>query len=277
MATLAPGLWEHLRAVPTMAYRGPVPPSGQDVVTAPPVTSCWVVETGAALIDGGGRSWRVEAGGTLVVPPHWRRRQRFATGTRLTSLSARLEWDSGRPLVPLAAPVELREGPLAAAARAAVATLGGEGFVAYGERRLDAAGWLRWQAAFAAFVTALVEALTAAGQAVAEPGSGDARLDRALAQLATAPIGALPWPALAKASGLGRTQLDRLCRERLGITPRAARDRELLRRATTLLADGELTVAAVAERLGFRDPSHFVKWHRRQAGVTPRRARLGGA
>ena len=199
------------------------------------------------------------------------------SGTRLTSLGLRLEWDSGRALVPLAAPVKLRDATLAAAARAAVATLGAEGFVSYGERRLDAAAWLRWQAALGGFVARLVGTLTAAGHALAEAGTGDTRLDRVLGMLAVAPIGALPWPELARVSGLSRTHLDRLCRARLGITPRAARDRELLRRASSLLADPELSVAAVARRLGFRDPSHFVKWHRRQAGVTPRNARLGSA
>jgi AraC-like DNA-binding protein len=277
MDHLSPQHWRGLRAAVQVAYRGAVPAIGDGVITAPANLSCWTVESGAALVDAESRSWRAQPGQTLILPPHWRRRQRFARGSRIVSLGLTLDWPSGAPLVPLAAPVLLRGAGLAASTRAAVEALGAEGFVPFTERRLDALGWLRWQALLDAFLVELVRALHAAGHAAKPAGIGDARLDRALALLAQAPIGALPWERLGRDTGLSRTHLDRLCRERLGMTPRALRDRELLRRATTLLADRERSVAGVAEALGFRDPSHFVKWHRRLAGLTPRAARLGQA
>jgi AraC-like DNA-binding protein len=47
-------------------------------------------------------------------------------------------------------------------------------------------------------------------------------------------------------------------------------------RAAGLLADPALAVKTVAARCGFADPSHFVRWFRRQRGTTPGAAR-GGA
>jgi AraC family transcriptional activator of pobA len=277
MDPLSPRLWQEIRPTVQVAYRGSVPRMGDGVVTAPAHLSCWTIESGAALVDAESRSWRAEPGQTLILPPHWRRRQRFARGSRIVSLGLTLDWASGAPLVPLSAPVLLRDTGLGASARAAVESLGAEGFVPFAERRLDAHGWLRWQECLGAFLVVLVRALAAAGHEPKAAGSGDARLDRTLAMLSQAPIGALPWAQLKSETGLSRTHLDRLCRGRLGMTPRALRDRELLRRAAALLADRERSVAGVAKALGFRDPSHFVKWHRRLAGLTPRAARLGEA
>jgi AraC-like DNA-binding protein len=277
MDTLSPRLWQGIRPTVQVAYRGAIPAMGDGVVTAPAHLSSWTIESGTALIEAEARSWRAEAGLTLILPPHWRRRQRFARGSRIVSLGLSMDWQSGAPLVPLSAPVLLRDAKLAAAARSAVESLGSEGFVAFAERRLDALGWLRWQERLAAYLVELVRALVEAGHQPKAAGTGDARLDRTLALLGQVPIGALPWTQLRRETGLSRTHLDRLCRTQMGMTPRALRDRELLRRAAALLADRERSVAGVAEALGFRDPSHFVKWHRRLAGLTPRAARLGQA
>ncbi|HJD32355.1 MAG TPA: helix-turn-helix transcriptional regulator, partial [Candidatus Eisenbergiella stercorigallinarum] len=54
-----------------------------------------------------------------------------------------------------------------------------------------------------------------------------------------------------------------------GITPGVYLNRLVLDRACLLLLSGEMSIAEVAERLGFSDQFYFTKYFRRQMDMTP--------
>ncbi len=74
----------------------------------------------------------------------------------------------------------------------------------------------------------------------------------------------------ARKSGLSPFHFLRLFSSVLGVTPHQYLVRSRLRRASSLLADDELTVTDVALDVGFQDLSNFVRTFHRAAGMSPR-------
>ena len=75
---------------------------------------------------------------------------------------------------------------------------------------------------------------------------------------------------LSRAAGLSQFHLHRSFSRSVGLPPHAFQLQLRVDRAKTLLADG-LDIAAVAQRTGFADQSHFTRIFRRSVGVTPGR------
>jgi AraC-like DNA-binding protein/mannose-6-phosphate isomerase-like protein (cupin superfamily) len=72
--------------------------------------------------------------------------------------------------------------------------------------------------------------------------------------------------------------LFRLFKKKMQVTPMHYRNMVRIDKAKLLLADQQLTVDAVAERVGFEDPKYFARVFRDMTGTTPsgyRRARVG--
>ena len=90
-------------------------------------------------------------------------------------------------------------------------------------------------------------------------------------------VDALPHADLHEATGLSRAQLDRRFKATMGVTPRAYRDQQLVLRAQAMLNSQELTIAGIAQQIGFTGGSHFAAWFKRQTGQTPQQWRTGGA
>jgi len=67
----------------------------------------------------------------------------------------------------------------------------------------------------------------------------------------------------------------RLFQRTTGVPPHRFVVRARLEQATTLLATPELSIARIAQLVGFRSPSHFSTVFRRIMGVTPRAYRAG--
>jgi AraC family transcriptional regulator of arabinose operon len=82
--------------------------------------------------------------------------------------------------------------------------------------------------------------------------------------------------AAARACGVSAAYLCRLFRRYDRETPWALVRRRRLQQAAALLADPSLSVAAVADRLGFSDPFHFSRAFRQAFGVPPQRFRQLG-
>ena len=70
----------------------------------------------------------------------------------------------------------------------------------------------------------------------------------------------------------------RLFKQSTGLPPHRFLVRRRIERAKELLASGDLPIAAIAQVVGFRTPSHFTITFRRVTGVTPStyRAQVGG-
>lgn len=82
-------------------------------------------------------------------------------------------------------------------------------------------------------------------------------------------MGVLDYARLRETVGLSRSQIDRLCKSKLGMTPRQWCERRSLSQAEQWLRAGRLSVKQIAYELGFVDGSHFSRWFRRQTGQSP--------
>lgn len=78
---------------------------------------------------------------------------------------------------------------------------------------------------------------------------------------------------LAAAAGLSVSQLARLFRAALGMTPAAYLHAQRMGRARVLIERTSLSVGEVMAQVGLSDPSHFAKDFRRAHGFSPRNLR----
>ncbi len=74
---------------------------------------------------------------------------------------------------------------------------------------------------------------------------------------------------LAKAMGLSGSQLDRLFKKELGMTPHQYQEQRRLEHAFLRLRRSEDSIKEIAFDLGFASPSHFSAWLRRKTHLTP--------
>jgi AraC-like DNA-binding protein len=136
-------------------------------------------------------------------------------------------------------------------------------------------------AAHGLFVQSLAWLLREHQAAARGPGALlDPRLQHALGIIHARPETPLRVAALAAEVGLHPSHFWRVFRGELGMGPTEFIRLARMRRARTLLLDPTLTVADVAERVGYPDVSHFGRVFRQSQGVSPRdyrsAARAGG-
>lgn len=107
-------------------------------------------------------------------------------------------------------------------------------------------------------------------------GRQPAWLERAEARLSADLRGALPIPALAAELNLDHARFRKEFRRLTGLPPAAWRLRRRLDAAqTALIEEPGLTLAELAERLGFCDAFEFSKIFRRHCGLSPSAFRRG--
>jgi len=82
---------------------------------------------------------------------------------------------------------------------------------------------------------------------------------------------------LAERSGFSPQHLNRLFQRTLGMTPIRIHQRLRLEEAAHRLRDSNLTAEAVAEQLGFEDPSYFSRAFKRHFGQTPSQYRASAS
>ena len=82
---------------------------------------------------------------------------------------------------------------------------------------------------------------------------------------------------LAQWAGYSAQHLNRLFRRQLGITPLQYLARLRMQRAARLLAEGELTVQAIAARVGYSDPYYFSRLFKQHTGQSPAQYRAAAA
>ena len=80
-----------------------------------------------------------------------------------------------------------------------------------------------------------------------------------------------PWRVgeISAIAGLSTTQLERLCRRTLGMSPRGVLQRLRLEHAVRLLSSTAMTAGEVASACGFYDQSSFTRQFRSVLGLTP--------
>lgn len=102
------------------------------------------------------------------------------------------------------------------------------------------------------------------------------RLDGVAGRLRTTPELDRSMAELASECGVTPEHFSRAFRIRFGVSPQQFRVRARLDRARFLLAESGLSVAEVAERLGYSDPFSFSKQYKRFLGISPSRDRGRG-
>jgi AraC-like DNA-binding protein len=75
--------------------------------------------------------------------------------------------------------------------------------------------------------------------------------------------------AAARGSGMGYERFRKVFREHTGVTPGVFRILRRLDRARALLHEGERSIAAIAEELGYASPFAFSSQFKRFVGVAP--------
>ena len=90
---------------------------------------------------------------------------------------------------------------------------------------------------------------------------------------------ARPWRVseIADIAGLSTTQLERLSRRTLGMSPRGVLQRLRLEHAVRLLSSTSMTAGEVASACGFYDQSSFTRQFRSVLGLTPGAYRRSGS
>lgn len=109
--------------------------------------------------------------------------------------------------------------------------------------------------------------LIAVADAVAEPGAAAGTgLAARVADLAADPI---PMAARARVLGLTLRELQTRLREETGLSPAEFVIQVRLGRAQALLAESDLSVAAIARQVGYDDPAYFSRLFARRVGEPP--------
>ena len=135
----------------------------------------------------------------------------------------------------------------------------------------DATGWRRAPRVLSALwrLVAALELKESAAPQAGQAGVSDYRLRRAEAFIGQNLADEIGVAEIAAAAGLSRSQLTRLYRQALGVSP-AARLRDCrIHAARRLLASGRLSVKEVARAVGFRWVHHFSRTYRAHRGHTP--------
>jgi AraC family transcriptional regulator len=74
---------------------------------------------------------------------------------------------------------------------------------------------------------------------------------------------------LADASGISRFHLTRVFKRHFGLSPMAYLERTRIERAKNLIQRAEMSLAEIAQTVGFADQSHFTRRFKHHAGYTP--------
>jgi AraC family transcriptional regulator len=130
--------------------------------------------------------------------------------------------------------------------------------------------------------TLLVESLSAAllvhllrryspGTAPSESSSeaATAAVRRAIDYLESHKHGQVTLMELASASGLSRFHLIRVFKRQVGVSPMQYLEGLRVERAKDLIRQAEITLAQIADAVGFSDQSHFTRRFKRHIGCTP--------
>lgn len=110
--------------------------------------------------------------------------------------------------------------------------------------------------------------------AIHTPQPNDYRIVRLLNRLEASPENREPVEAWSKSCGLKRTYFHELFLRETGMTPKSYQHRLLMKRAAALLLESDLSITAIAEKLGYPSIHPFTRHFGAYHGVSPRQFRL---
>ncbi|MDA3959964.1 MAG: AraC family transcriptional regulator [Planctomycetota bacterium] len=230
----------------------------------PPGLGLWLVRAGQLRVETAEERGRVAPGDILCTVPTRPFVQSSSAATQHDGLTMRVQLGQGLdPWVLWQPPLVIRgDAVLAQRLGAVVVSL---------EAERDGAAGLRLHAALLELVAAVLE-LSALRQA--PPGQAD-DLERLLPVLDVLARHRGPLPdrkELARLVGLGPSGFYRLFRRVLGCSPQQWYERRRIEEAERLLHRTNLSLAAIAERLGYADAFHLSRRFKAMVGHSPRGA-----
>jgi AraC family transcriptional regulator len=96
-----------------------------------------------------------------------------------------------------------------------------------------------------------------------------AAIRRAIAYIEDNPDRAISLGELAGAAGLSRFHFSRVFKRHLGVSPARYVERSRIEQAKTLIVNARMSLAGIAQAVGFADQSHFSRRFRLHEGRTP--------
>ena len=121
------------------------------------------------------------------------------------------------------------------------------------------------------WIEAFVDAMIAEGAIPTRLGISDQRIQRALHRLDSWPLDLpLNRQLVAREAGVTVPQLDRLFNAQLHLTPSRYFDGRRIANAKRSLCAAEITIKAIASRLGFHSEAHFSHWFKQHEQACPR-------
>lgn len=269
-------LIKHISVELRIAYHAQVNPSMLSLRTHHPFYTWWWCEKGHARVRTKDGDYHIHPGQWVLLPTMRERRQDIDAGTCLVSISFQAVWATGVPLLNMRRPliVDGVHDNLFRRTALAVCRLWQDMCKQTSSMKTDSplqtTNIYRLQGRLHLFVSELFDRAITHGCQLNPPGSGDDRLDYVLEEMRRdVRAGPLPLAAWSRQAGLSRSQLDRLCREWLGMNLRQRRDQMLMEEIRQRLLIGSESIKELAASLGFVDSAHFCRWVRRNTGHSP--------
>lgn len=259
-------------------YEGLVPESGSGYVANPNRMSAWLIRKGGVTVTAPGmQTARGEPGDWVIPRTGDPRNQYFDKGTEMLSICFKAELFGGvqafnmkQCLIFKASAYPEFEG------KSLELRDGMRGILDYhynpGARGLESLSDLvQTESLFWSWFQLFIKIIsTMEGISIRIPGKLDPRLESMLELLFKHEFGeGVPYRELELAVSLGRVQIDRIFQRSLGITPKAYMEQRTFDKACKMLFSSNIQVKELASELGFKSPSQFCFWFRKNAGQSP--------
>lgn len=266
--------WRDLKLDLVWCYEGE--PLGRKVRTHGLNLSAWLLMEGQATVKAGGRTMKAGRGEWLVCRP-MERWQNFSESARILSIhlamtcpSLPAEW-TGPAAVKLKGTAVLAEAANRLRETAALRPVPPQDRRNLAGLKMALGEALELRAATAEFAGRLLAELEGQGMEFGPAAIRDERVRASRLELDGRELReGFSREALAGARGVSASQLDRLWREELDMTPRQYWESRRAATACERLQEGEGSVKAIAYDLGFSHLSRFSVWFREKTGMTPR-------
>lgn len=233
----------------------------------------WYIRSGSVRLTFPSGTCEAGPGHWIFFDPFSIRSHRFEPGSRIVSIAHQIQWRGGLTPYPLHATRIRKESAcpllLEAADSLARASMDAD--------PLSCPDQCRLQSAFYAWLGQWHTLRRNESSRAASPRLPvDPRIHTALALLGRNPgLGVIDYGRLEEALRLSRSQIDRLFRRHLGISPRQWCQQQALAFAQQALLASNQSVKEIAATLRFCDASHFAKWFRSLTGRSPSQLRTG--
>ena len=235
----------------------------------------WLLRRGSVALRQG-QTVLTASAGECLVSPRGLMEQNFSEDARILSIHFTCEWPTGESLFREREGCVFRmadfPGFLATARQLAdfVKEDLSETDINFASQPVAWGGFLQLQRHFIEWLEMFSQTLIKLGFVFTPVGAIDRRLLSVVRCLKETSLDSdLPIELIQKECGLGRSQLDRLFVQQFGTSMRNYWNRRKLESAKALLANNTSTIKEVGFGLGFKQASHFTKWFRMHADLSP--------